>query len=980
MFLGYRALLAVVTVLLLRPPAPAVRAVERQDKIAYTALRPFLRKPAVTKRPSREEKKRRSEFHKQLHKELRMKYWERLDPAVNSVVQYKPERQPRIDPKRSFVVQEAIPRLVKLEMQQSTCTLTAEQSEAFDRRAGLQLLCDVKAVFALIAGTINADGRFEDFKLMASQEQLPKQQADIAYVMSLLRARVEPAPSRECLEYCSHLAELAEQQAVSTFGAAAAVQRAQGSWGTSSTSSRTGTSRGGTSSRSCAATSGSSGGCGPPPSTTTATPSSNSATVARQHYCLRPRRASATGAGLVRPRIVVGSQAVGLPGFRWRSRGSPVRPLPSAEETADGFTAWEHVARPFARVRAKPPEPPRSSGLRKRRRCAVPRQLPRAGKSSLSRQSKTRGLPPGERTRGAGRVVDGTLWRRTELLVALEADNLVDAFAAVHEHVAQPGVVNDVAKSGAALADDSADVAPGNASPGVKVVGERDVVDLGLVERDEVVGEGLHDIDSLVNLLLLAVELQLVGLLLQNHAHLTLLLQVADDAVFVVRQDGHVRGVEVESVLDVSAQDLVDLLGALLLLAGVTGNHEHRAVDGVASHDDGASPVLDGGEGGVGEQQRLLHGDENLLGLLVAVAKERRHASDRAFKGALLSDNVRRAVVAEQANVLGGEEAAERLLGEEERQGLLIEVARDLGGAEGSDELLQALDGLLDAVGGGGVGGLVVAVDIDVDSALGVLGGHVEGDGDAHVGLDGADHGPETGRERLANQIVVVELDAAGLVLGQGGGGPGGALVSDTRLLLLVEFGHLLVDVVDGEVHSVAAADDVEDALVVEGQHAEGVLDLGEAGNAAEGLFETIKVRVYPLARVEVERFEVLDARLHVFVLTVHDQVHRADHGAAGLRRVNVDAELLLYAAHVVVRGVKAVGSGHYDDFGSGEGGLVELLPLVALQLAQEAADVLLLTRDPGGGGTRSLAYDGLALGDLGAVSDDVEDGLLELG
>ncbi|ORM39552.1 uncharacterized protein BXIN_3088 [Babesia sp. Xinjiang] len=214
MFLPKQALLAVVTVLLLCPLGADTRDTNRHNGVAYTALRPFLRKPKITKRTSREEKKRRSEFHKQLHKELRLKYWERLDPAVNTVIQYKPELEKPIDPKRSFVVQEVIPELVKLESQQVNCTLTAEQSEAFDRRAGLQLICDIKAIFSTIADTINNDERYNDFKLMATQDQLPKQQSDVSYIMYLVKAREEPKPSRECLEYCEHLAELADQQPI----------------------------------------------------------------------------------------------------------------------------------------------------------------------------------------------------------------------------------------------------------------------------------------------------------------------------------------------------------------------------------------------------------------------------------------------------------------------------------------------------------------------------------------------------------------------------------------------------------------------------------------------------------------------------------------------------------------------------------------------------------------------------------------------
>ncbi|CDR94342.1 hypothetical protein, conserved [Babesia bigemina] len=211
-----RVILTLVTVLILHISSATYIHARRHCALGYTALRPFLRRPTVTKRTSREEKKRRSEFHKQLHKELRMKYWERLDPAVNTIIQFQPERQAPIDPKRAFVVQEAIPRLVKLTEQQTNCSLTAEQSEAFDRRAGLKLLCDIKAVFSFIAETINTDGHFKDFKLMASQDQLPKQHADVNYIMSLLKVQTEPEPSTECTEYLGHLAQLAELHPIMT--------------------------------------------------------------------------------------------------------------------------------------------------------------------------------------------------------------------------------------------------------------------------------------------------------------------------------------------------------------------------------------------------------------------------------------------------------------------------------------------------------------------------------------------------------------------------------------------------------------------------------------------------------------------------------------------------------------------------------------------------------------------------------------------
>ncbi|KAK1443545.1 hypothetical protein BgAZ_204210 [Babesia gibsoni] len=174
------------------------------------ALRPFLRKPKVRNRTTREEKKRRSAFHKQLHKELRMKYWERLSPEVNTVIEYKPEVKETIDPKRSFVVQEAIPELVKLDEKQIKCSLTPEQSEAFDRPAGLVLLCDIKAVFGLIADIFNNDEQYKDFMLMVSQDQVEKQKSDVEYLLSLLQLREEPAISPAVAEYCAHIDELAK--------------------------------------------------------------------------------------------------------------------------------------------------------------------------------------------------------------------------------------------------------------------------------------------------------------------------------------------------------------------------------------------------------------------------------------------------------------------------------------------------------------------------------------------------------------------------------------------------------------------------------------------------------------------------------------------------------------------------------------------------------------------------------------------------
>ncbi|GFE54083.1 hypothetical protein protein, putative [Babesia ovis] len=214
MFTPKHALLTLVIVVLLRLSGADALAAGRHSSLAYSVPKPYLRKPKVHKRTPREEKKRRSAFHKQLHKELRMKYWERLDPAVNTVIQYKSESEQTIDPRRAFVVQEAIPQLVKLENQQVNCTLTAEQSESFDRRAGLKLFCDIKAVFSIIADKINEDPRYKAFMLMASQEQLPKQQADVSYIMSLLNVRQEPEPSTECVEYCAHLVQLADEQPI----------------------------------------------------------------------------------------------------------------------------------------------------------------------------------------------------------------------------------------------------------------------------------------------------------------------------------------------------------------------------------------------------------------------------------------------------------------------------------------------------------------------------------------------------------------------------------------------------------------------------------------------------------------------------------------------------------------------------------------------------------------------------------------------
>lgn len=44
-------------------------------------------------------------------------------------------------------------------------------------------------MFGLIAEIFNTDDRFEDFRLMATQDQLEKQKADVAYLMSLLQVR-----------------------------------------------------------------------------------------------------------------------------------------------------------------------------------------------------------------------------------------------------------------------------------------------------------------------------------------------------------------------------------------------------------------------------------------------------------------------------------------------------------------------------------------------------------------------------------------------------------------------------------------------------------------------------------------------------------------------------------------------------------------------------------------------------------------------
>ncbi|EKX74006.1 signal peptide containing protein [Theileria equi strain WA] len=178
---------------------------------SFVALRPFLRKPKVRNRISREERKRRSRFSNQLAKELRMKYWERIGKKVNNVVSF-PEDQYHdhdIDPKRGFIVQEVIPRMVTVYRSLEPLKLSEGSSSAFDRHAFIRFLCDIKAVFALFMESFGAFPKFELLSQMGPSEQINRLQSDINYMTSLMKVE-ESMPSKLCAEYLDYLRNLIE--------------------------------------------------------------------------------------------------------------------------------------------------------------------------------------------------------------------------------------------------------------------------------------------------------------------------------------------------------------------------------------------------------------------------------------------------------------------------------------------------------------------------------------------------------------------------------------------------------------------------------------------------------------------------------------------------------------------------------------------------------------------------------------------------
>ncbi|KAK2195002.1 uncharacterized protein BdWA1_003530 [Babesia duncani] len=93
------ALLALIVMLNASKCVYGVRKFSIFPQAAYTCFRPFLRKPQVRNRISREERKRRSSFSKQLHREMRLKYWKRHAESINELVPFDNDI-PDVDPRR----------------------------------------------------------------------------------------------------------------------------------------------------------------------------------------------------------------------------------------------------------------------------------------------------------------------------------------------------------------------------------------------------------------------------------------------------------------------------------------------------------------------------------------------------------------------------------------------------------------------------------------------------------------------------------------------------------------------------------------------------------------------------------------------------------------------------------------------------------------------------------------------------------------
>ncbi|XP_953900.1 uncharacterized protein TA06150 [Theileria annulata] len=186
-----------------------------ESSLAFAPPRPFLRKIKVRNRISRDERKRRSAFSKQLHNELRMKYWQRLKPCVNDVLVFENPGSEiyDIDPKRGFIVQEVIPRMVEVTESLKPLSLKKETSDEFDRNAGLRFLSNIAGVTTVFVNEFDKRREFTALRDMGPSELLPRLETDIAYISSLLN--VDPPPlSESCQDYIHFLISLAESSPI----------------------------------------------------------------------------------------------------------------------------------------------------------------------------------------------------------------------------------------------------------------------------------------------------------------------------------------------------------------------------------------------------------------------------------------------------------------------------------------------------------------------------------------------------------------------------------------------------------------------------------------------------------------------------------------------------------------------------------------------------------------------------------------------
>ncbi|BAM39366.1 conserved hypothetical protein [Theileria orientalis strain Shintoku] len=186
-----------------------------ESGLAFSPPRPYLRRIKVKNRISRDERKRRSEFSKQLHKELRMKYWRRIDPKINEILKFDDPLAESydLDPKRGFVVQEVIPRMVYVSDSLKPLPLDESRSEEFDRQAGLQFLANIAAVTGVFVKEFESRKGLSFLSEMGPSELLTRLETDISYISSLLNVE-QQSLSRSCLEYVEFLKSLCEKSEI----------------------------------------------------------------------------------------------------------------------------------------------------------------------------------------------------------------------------------------------------------------------------------------------------------------------------------------------------------------------------------------------------------------------------------------------------------------------------------------------------------------------------------------------------------------------------------------------------------------------------------------------------------------------------------------------------------------------------------------------------------------------------------------------